>query len=282
MHSARLSRGAILATTLLAVTFAWTEAAAAEVSSAAEPVMTGSAEIFPSKLPRSQSAPSTLRLGFTSEAPDTHAAPELSKTAFEISRNVTLRTAGLPSCSLAKLLSTYANPRRTCAGSLVGQGRVVSEITLPGEPTVTVEGRLLAFFAFAEERPRILAQVSSTAPLSLTYVIPFRVDEDHGAFGSSLVVPKMRNIQGQCRRGVTNCFSQPYTLKGIYAHISDFELSLHRRFAHDGRRQSVVNARCPAPADRAEAVFPLANVSLSYSSGASLSSVSTGRCRIAA
>jgi len=46
----------------------------------------------------------------------------------------------------------------------------------------------LAFYAFAEGQPHILAQVTSGGPLPLTYVIPFQIEKAHGAFGMSLVV----------------------------------------------------------------------------------------------
>ena len=101
------------------------------------PLVTVSGEVVPTKLPRSKAAPAALRLGFTSEAPETHTAPELSSIAFQISRHVTIQTAGLQSCPLTKLYSAYASVRQTCAGSLVGQGRVISEITLPGQAPVT-------------------------------------------------------------------------------------------------------------------------------------------------
>jgi hypothetical protein len=100
--------------------------------------------------------------------------------------------------------------------------------------------------------------------LPLTYVIPFQITKAHGAFGTSLVVRKMRRIQGECVKVHPNCFAQPYVLKGVYGHISSFELSLHRLFAHAGERESFVSADCPAPAKRPEATFPLTRASLEY------------------
>jgi hypothetical protein len=219
-------------------------------------------------------------VGFTSEALNNPTTPELSRIEFEISHNVTLQTSGLPSCPLAMLYSTTASARQTCAGSFVGHGSVTSEVTLPGQAPATINGHLLAFYAFAQGQPRILAQVTSGDPLPLTYVIPFQIAKAHGAFGTSLVVPQMSNIAGICARGHPNCFAQPYTLKGVYGNISNFDLSLHRLFAHAGKRESFVSADCPACGNRSEAVFPLVKVGLSYASGVSLSQVSTLPCRV--
>jgi hypothetical protein len=223
-----------------------------------------SAKTMPVKLPRSEAIPITLRTGFTSEALNSSAIPELSRIVFEISHNIKFQTAGLPSCPLANLYSTTVSARQTCAGSLVGHGTVNSEVTLPGQAPAMIEGDLLAFYAFAEDKPRILAQVTSGAPLPLTYVIPFQIAKGRGVFGTSLVVSKMSNIQGQCRFRRPNCFAQPYSLKGVYGHISKLELSLHRSFSKAGGRESFVNARCPADSNRRGTTFPLIRVSLNY------------------
>lgn len=242
--------------------------------------MSASGGTTPIKLPRSKPIPASLRLGFTSEALNSPAVPELTRIVLEISRNLHLQTAGLPSCPLADLYSTNTSARQTCAGSFVGHGSVTSEVTLPGQAPATVNGHLVAFYAFAQGQRRILAQVTSGDPLPLTYVIPFQIAKAHGAFGTSLVVPQMRHIAGICARGHPNCFAQPYTLKGVYGHISNFEMSLHRIFAHTGKRGSFVSARCPVPGKRPEANFPLAQTSLHYAGGNSLTAAVNGKCRV--
>lgn len=129
-------------------------------------------ETVPGKLPRSRMVPATLRLGFTSEAASTPITPELTAIRLEVSRNLTFQTAGLPSCPIAELYSESSDAGQVCAGSLVGYGIVISEVTLPGQAPVTIEGHLSAFYDLGEGQPRILAQVTSTGPLPLTYVIP--------------------------------------------------------------------------------------------------------------
>jgi hypothetical protein len=246
VRSTRTSGGAALLVLLLAGAI-MPVVAGGEVVPAGEPTLNVSSRIVPARLPSAHRVPVALRMSFQFEGPE-HTVPELTSLALEISRNVALRTKGLPSCSLAKLLSSYASPLQSCAGSLVGHGRVISEVTLPGpgQRPVTVDGRLLAFYAFAEGRPRILAKVTSSGELPLTYVIPFRIETSHGIFGTRLHVRKMSNILGMCARGHPDCFAQPYRLKGIYGHISDFELSLHRIFVAAGKRTSFVSAYCPA------------------------------------
>jgi hypothetical protein len=265
---------------LLTAAFLWPGATIGSVSQSGELSMSASAEITPIGLPRSKPAPASLQLGFSSEALDSTAIPGLAKVVFEISRNLDFEAAGLPSCPLADLYSTYLNARQTCAGSVVGQGRVISEVTPPGQAPTTIDGHLIAFYALAQGTPRILAQVTSGDPLPLTYVIPFEVAKAHGAFGTSLIARQMRKVAGVCGRGHPNCFAQPYALEGVYGHISNFEMSLHRTFVHAGRRDSFVSARCPALGKRREATFALTQTSLHYAGGGSLTATANGRCRV--
>jgi hypothetical protein len=273
-----------LALTLATVAPASASATTSSIEGSSVEVEVGvSGETAPAQLPRSRPVPVTFRTGFTSEILSTHTAPELTRIAINISRDVTIRTAGLPSCPIANLYSSAASARHSCAGSLVGHGSVASEVTLPRQPTVAIDGRLLAFYAFAEGRPRILAQVTSGGELPLTYVIPFQIEKAHGAFGTNLVVRKVRQLQGECQRAHPNCFAEPYALKGVYGHISKLELSLHRSFSHAGRRESFVSADCPAQGSQSVADRQF-GVSLRYDLGSSLGGESAtllGRCKVA-
>jgi hypothetical protein len=271
-----------LALALMAVAGLSPRPAGGDVAQTGEPVIGVSGETVPGKLPRSRMVPATLRLGFTSEAPSTPTTPELTAIRLEVSRNLAFQTAGLPSCPIAELYSGSSRAGQICAGSLVGHGLVISEVTLPGQAPVTIEGRLSAFYDFGEGQPRILAQVTSTGALPLTYVIPFTIHKVHGIFGTILSVEQMRFIAGICARGHSNCFSQTYTYKGIYGHISKFELTLDRQFVHAGKRTSVVSADCPASGGSSSATFPLVRVNLAYPGVISRSQVATRRCEVSA
>jgi hypothetical protein len=261
-----------------------------------EVVISVSGGTVPRKLPRSRIVPAALRLGFTSETPRAPTTPELTAIQLKVSRSLAFQTAGLPSCAITNLYSESSDARQICARSLVGYGTVTSEVTLPGQAPVTIEGHLSAFYDFGEGQPRILAQVTSTGALPLTYVIPFTIHKAHGAFGTILSVEHMQFIAGICAtrrrtapssRGAwshssSNCFSQTYTYKGIYGRISKFELTLDRQFIHAGKRTSVVSADCPASDGSSSAILPLAKVDLTYTDAISHSQVATRRCEVSA
>lgn len=273
--------GCALALGLLTAALLWSSSALGARGSSGEPVMTASAAIAPTRLPRARRAPATLSMGFTSEDPSSQTIPELRQVELEVSRDFELRTAGLPSCPLARLRSAYSNARQACAGSLVGHGSVTSEITLPGREPVVVSGRLLAYFSSPRQRgPYVLAQVTTGEPLPLTYVIPFEIDKAKGPFGASLVARHMNLLQGICVQAHPDCFSDPYELTGVYGHISKFELSLHRVFTHAGKKRSFLSGRCPAPGKAPVPSFPLTQTNLAYATGPSLSATVAGECGV--
>jgi hypothetical protein len=269
---------------VLAVAGICTPFAGGDVAQTGEVVIGVSGETVPSKLPRSRSAPATLTLKFTSEALNTPVTPELTAIRLDLSHNIAFHTAGLPSCPIADLYSGSSDAGRICAGSLIGHGTVISEVTLPGQAPATIKGRLSAFYDLGEGQPRILAQVTSAGALPLTYVIPFTIEKTHGAYGTALHVAQMRFIAGKCRRGHPNCFSQTYTYKGIYGHISKFELTLGRQFAHAGEKTSLVSADCPARNGSSSASFPFVKVDLTYPypGAISRSQGATRRCEVSA
>ena len=240
--------------------------------------MHSSAEIIPASLPRSKPIAVNLRLGFISEALDRHSTPELTRIAIDVSRNLAFQTRGLSSCPLAKLYSSAASASQVCAGSLIGLGSAVSEVALPGQAAVPINGRLLAFYSREAGTPRILAQVTSEIPLPLTYVIPFEIAKAQGAFATSLVVRKMRDIKGKCRRGYSGCFAHPIRSEASTAISPDSNSPCIAGSPMPPSRRTLL-----APTVRPTGIYPgaslpLEKVSLGYSEGPSLSGLANQWC----
>jgi hypothetical protein len=243
------------------------------------PTMHVSGSVSPRKLPRTRRVPVTLQMGFQSPSIEGQ-VPELDEISFGVARRIEFAPEFWPqSCSLAKLYSLRVDARRACAGSLIGHGSVASEITVPGQAPVNVTGRLLAFYALGDGQPRILAQVTTGEPLALVYVIPFTIKPADGSTIVSVPRRRMRVIRGLCKNGHTNCFGpSPYTLEGVYGHISEMTISLHRVLGQDRNRISFVKGHCPLP-DSPVDELPLLRVSLTYADGASDSGVVYSRCK---
>ncbi|MGN6274490.1 MAG: hypothetical protein ACTHNP_00990 [Solirubrobacterales bacterium] len=235
-----------------------------------KPQVSGS--FAPEALPRAGAAPISLKLGFEVAAEE-GVQSSIESIAIDISRRIVLRGKGLPSCPPLTLLSEYGAAE--CPKSLVGHGRVVSEIRERGGEPVIVNGKLRAYYSFAHKVPQILALVQTGPPMDLSYVIPFQIIRQKGTYRTRLFVHNMRHVYGICL-GV-GCYWGTYGLNGIYTRISDFELSLHRRFFAEGQRRSFVSAGCAVPGKQRGLSFPLARVTLGFD-GVSQIAGQTGHC----
>src|SRR5215203_534872 len=235
--------------------------ATAEVERKGALQVTFNGDISPQRLPRHELAPITVRMGGKIATTDRSEPPRLERIVLEIHRNGVLDNKGLPTCSLAKLNSTSsAAARKACSGALVGHGSVTSRVYLPEQGAFASNGDLLAFNGRLHGRPAILAQVSSEAPLPLTYVIAFEVKKQNGTFGTALIgtLPPIASE---------------------YGYISAFSLALHRRYTSNGRQRTFAAASCPAPNGLNSAVFPLAKARYEFAGGISLGGVMVRDCK---
>ncbi|TMK57454.1 MAG: hypothetical protein E6G51_06755 [Actinobacteria bacterium] len=224
-----------------------------------EGVFTG--DIAPQKLPRHESAPVTVQMGGKIVTTDRSEPPKLEKIILEINRHGRLENKGLPTCSLAKLNSiSSAQAKKTCSKAMVGHGSVTSRVYLPGQGAFASTGDLLAFNGRLHGRPAVLAQVSSKAPLPLTYVIAFEVKKQGGTFGTALIgtLPPIASE---------------------YGYISAFSLALSRRYTLHGQKRSFASASCPAPDGFPGAVFPFAKARYEFAGGASLGATLVRDCK---
>jgi hypothetical protein len=91
----------------------------------------------------------------------------------------------------------------------------------------------------------------------------------------------MREIAGECAPGYPNCFApSPYTLEGVYSHISEFAMSLHRVVHRHGTPFSFVSGHCVLPAGVQVDGLALLRVSLVYSDGGTASEVVDRDCKV--
>ncbi|MET0557923.1 MAG: hypothetical protein ABW065_04550 [Solirubrobacterales bacterium] len=218
--------------------------------------------ISPSKLPRTELAPVTVTMSGKIATTDRTTPPKLERIVLAINKQGRLETKGLPTCSLAKLNSLPSSEaKRVCAGALVGHGNVTSRVSLPGQGAFASNADLLAFNGKLNGHQAVLAQVSSGAPLPLTYVIGFEVTKSKGTFGTTLTA----------------------TLPPIaseYGYISAFSLALSRRYEAGGKQRSFASASCPAPKGLTRAPFPFAKASYSFADGRILGATLNRDCKV--
>jgi len=218
--------------------------------------------ISPSKLPRTELAPVAVQMGGKITTTDKAVPPKLEEIVLAINSHGKLQNKGLATCSLGKLNSLPATQaKQVCGDALVGHGNVTSRVSLPGQGAFASNADLLAFNGKLHGKPAVLAQVSSGAPLPLTYVIGFEVKKTGGTFGTQLVA----------------------TLPPIaseYGYISAFSLSLSRQYESHGKKLSFASASCPAPKGFPGASFPFVKASYEFADGRSLGATLTRECKV--
>jgi hypothetical protein len=218
--------------------------------------------IAPAKLPRTELAPVAVQMGGKITTTDRTVPPKLEKIVLAINSHGKLQNKGLPTCSLGKLNSLPASQaKKVCGDALVGHGNVTSRVSLPGQGAFASNADLLAFNGKLHGRPAVLAQVSSGAPLPLTYVIGFEVKKAGGTFGTQLIA------------------SLP-PIASEYGYISAFSLSLSREYEFHGQKLSFASASCPAPKGFPGASFPFVKASYEFADGRSLGATLTRECKV--
>ena len=260
--TAKRALGALFATTLVAM-LCLGSLASAEIAQKGDVIVAFHGDISPRKLPRTGTAPIAVQMGAKIKGTDPTDPPVLERIVLAINSHGTLSSKGLARCPLAKLssLSSSAEAKKACGDALVGHGNVTSRVILPGQGAFASNGPLLAFNGVHQGHPAIFAQVATGAPLPLTYVIVFEVSKTKGTFGTQLSA----------------------TLPPIaseYGYISAFDMSLQRRYSHNGQKLSYASAGCPAPAGTNLASFPLAKASYEFIGGRTLTQTLLRECKV--
>lgn len=127
--------------------------------------------------------------------------PTLQTLLFQLDRNGTIDTKGLPTCSTAKLEGTTPDQaRKRCAGALVGKGTGKALVTMPGRAPFTITSPLSFFNGPpAGGRPTLIAHAYETVPAAKTLLVPItieRVANGRYGFRAEVQVPEIAGGYG--------------------------------------------------------------------------------------
>lgn len=219
------------------------------------------AELTPRTLPREGAAPVTLSLKSNFSTVDGGPLPQLRRIAVVFSNNGVFDTS-LPICRESEIAATTtAGAMHACGDALVGHGRLVATIALPGQEESRFVGRLLAFNgASSDGRPVILADAHSKRP-PVSFVMRFVHRTIEGTEATALVAKMPKSA-------------------GKWAHIRRFELTLGRRFEKGGEERSFVSAGCNAQPGFDSLVFPFAEATYGFAGGDEVQVAAIRRCLV--
>jgi hypothetical protein len=220
-----------------------------------------SGRLTPKKLPRSVSAPVTMRVRGAIGTADGGRPPQLRRIAIAFNRYGRVSTRGLPTCDQGELEQTTSETAlEHCRGALVGHGRFRAYVDLPNRAPVPVVGSSLAFNSSTGGKPELLLHIYATNPVKITFVVRFRiVRARQGDFGTVFVahIPKIASTVG---------------------YVTDIDLTFGRNYSYRGRPRSFLSARCAAPAGFPGAVFTLARGDFTFSNGQRISTALSRNC----
>lgn len=191
-------------------------------------------EVTPKALPKRTAAPAGL--SFSMRLPTSYASGALAPPSQEITllldRNVALDFDGYPVCKGDAKLDPQPLPEPPlsdeCKKAIVGRGSASFEIRFPGSEPVAESSRLLLINGGRSGGALTLfARTEITVPVPATIV----------------TTVKVRAIR-KSRYGTEATFTLPKVAGGSGL-LTQMRFKLDKRFRREGRKLSVVNAKCP-------------------------------------
>jgi hypothetical protein len=163
--------------------------------------VSATATLKPRELPARGNAPVFLSSITRVATKDGSTPPTLQTLLFQLDRNGTIDTKGLPTCSAAKLEGTTPDQaRKRCAGALVGKGTGKALVTMPGRAPFTITSPL-SFFNGPPVggRPTLITHAYETVPVPQTLLVPItieRVAKGRYGFRAEVQVPEIAGGYG--------------------------------------------------------------------------------------
>jgi len=220
--------------------------------------------IRPSTLPRHRPAPVRVWVSGSvrSTTGDPARIPQIRRIEVAINRQGRLDDRGLPVCRPRQIRKAKeAKAKRACGAALVGRGRVAVQARLDSQAPSLVRARLLAFNGPSRDgRKLILAQAYSRKPPA-SFIFSFTVSHRPGTFGtvlSTMLAPGVRK----------------------WAYLTEFQMTLGRRYVYRGQKHSFISAACDAPAGFDHPIYPFAEATYDLADGRSFAMSQANRCRV--
>jgi hypothetical protein len=208
-------------------------------------------KLSPDRLPRRGSAPVSVSVSGKIDSLNEASLPQLQKMTVAINSAGRLNLKGIPHCRIGHINpSNNQEALEACGSSLIGEGSFSADVKLPEQSPFPSEGKLLAFNGTIGGKPAIFGHIYGTKPLPTSFVLPFRVKQAKGTFGTILEASFPRAT-------------------GEWGYVTGISLDLDKRF---------LSAGCPAPKGFSKVVFPLLQTTFSFAGGLKLRNSLTRSC----
>lgn len=198
-------------------------ALAAGIAAAAEGELTSEVGFVPKRLSKTTYTP--IRASLSQDWYGPAHPPAERELQIELDRNVMIRTKGLPACHLGP--QTGLSFEEACAGAAVGSGEETVQVAFAESEPINVPAKLQIFNGGEREGAiTMYAFGSFTAPISGTLLTKVVVTRIHNGRFGWLVNAQLPQVAGGS------------------GSVLDLSLKIGRQYSNEGRKASVLSARC--------------------------------------
>ncbi len=185
--------------------------------------------ISPSKLPRHEQAPVSANLNGQIGTADGSHPPAIEAVIADFDKTIQVNAKGLPVCKGSQLVArSTADAKRACPDAIVGSGEGEVEVAFPEQTPFTARGPIVLFNGGVHDGATLMfihTYVDVPAPTAVIATVKItRIHRGH--FGLHTV-------------------SQIPAIAGGAGSVTEFKITIGRKFAYRGKKESYLTASCP-------------------------------------
>ena len=202
-----------------------------------------------------------MRLAGGIRTADNSPLPRVKEIKFAVAYRGQLFTRGLAVCPRARLRGAD-NPEamQRCGPALVGRGHLYARVFLPSQAPFGIHASLLAFNGRTKHGKTAVWVHAYTPNPPVSFVLPFHVRRQPGAFHTVLETVVPRSV-------------------GPWPRFAHFQITVSRQFTFHGKRHSYLSASCPLPPHFTAGFLSFARATFSFADAPELTTESVRSCR---
>ena len=214
---------------LLAVLALVVSSASGQTVRAGNLIVTVEGGFTPHKLPKRDPASITLSARSTIRTADGAHLPALDFLKLEFDKHTGVDTDGLPTCTTARLANTLTEQaKRFCRDAIIGSGQAGAEIAFPEQEPFFAKAPMVIFNGPPKNgHPVFIFHVYAHVPAPTTFITTAEIGKSSGLYGTSVYIKIPTIVAGQ-------------------GSLSFAELSIHKKWAHKGKEQTLLYGTCPS------------------------------------
>lgn len=185
--------------------------------------------ISPSKLPRHEQAPISAFIHGEIGTTDGSHPPAVEDITVDFDRTIQVNAKGLPACTAGELEArTTAAAKQACPDSVLGTGKGEVEVAFAEQRPIVARGPIYLFSGGVRGGTTVLlihTYVAIPAPTAVVVRVEItKIRRGHFGLHTVADIPPIAGGAGS---------------------VTEFELSIKRRFVHRGEEVSFLTASCP-------------------------------------